>query len=78
VSLISLKTPLAAPISGITFENLTSALPTQNPSIWLQGFSPADEVTDTMLENVVINGVPLTLAGVGQVDYFHAPHVLPQ
>jgi hypothetical protein len=75
VSLISLKTLLAAPISGITFENLTSALPTQTPSIWLQGFSAADEVTDTTLENVVVNGVQLTLAGVGQMDYIQVPHL---
>ncbi len=78
VSLISLWTPLAAPISGITFENLTSALPTQNPSIWLQGFSEADEVTNTMFENVVINGVPLALDGVGQMDYIHVPDILSQ
>ncbi len=76
VSLISLKTLLAAPISGITFENLTSVLPTQNPSIWLQGFSEADEVTDTMFENVVINGAPLALDGVGQMDYIHVPDIL--
>ncbi len=54
MSLISLKTPLAAPISTITFENLTSALPSQIPSIFLTGFSAADEITNTLFENVMI------------------------
>ncbi len=78
VTLISLKTLLAAPISGITFQNLTSVLPTENPAIWLQGFSADDEVTNTMFENVVINGAPLALDGVGQMDYIHVPHLLFQ
>ncbi len=78
VSLISLWTPLAAPISGITFQNLTSVLPTQNPAIWVEGFSADDEVTNTMFENVVVNGVPLTPAGVGQNAYVDALDVSSQ
>jgi hypothetical protein len=78
VSLISLDTFLAAPISGITFKNLTSALPSVNPAIWLEGFSAADEVTNTTFENVVINGAPLTLAGVGQTAYVGVPNVSSQ